>query len=146
MPTLTTAKYASKNDIKRKELGREPTIKAILSKKSHWTDKERRQAYLEASIEQGIAWQIKLNREAREWSQKELAKRIGTHQSAISRIEDPEYGGYRIETLLKIANAFDCALKIKFVEYSELAVESQKLSELDQIAAPFTAELEIFSG
>src|SRR5690554_2415184 len=85
-----------------------------LSSKPEWVDAEYRQAYAEAAIEQGIAWQIRANREARNLSQTELAKKIGTRQSAVSRLEDPEHGGHTIPTLLKLAHAFDCALSVKF--------------------------------
>lgn len=95
-----------------------------LEKRSNWRDVEYRQAYMESSVEQGIAWQIRINREMRKLSQSDLAKRIGSKQSAISRAEDTTYGRHRIETLVKIANAFDCALQIKFVSYSKLAIDN----------------------
>lgn len=101
---------------------------------------------MEASVEQGIAWQIKLNRELRELTQAQLATLIGTKQSSVSRMEDPLYGSHSIPLLMKIANAFDCALLVKLVSYSELAVESQKLSEVHQYALPFEMEMERFGG
>lgn len=106
-----------------------------LAKRPRWKNQEYRQAYMEAAIEQGIAWQIKVNRERRQWSQKDLARLIDTRQSAISRAEDPEYGRHRIETLTKIANAFDCALQVRFVPYSSLARDSADLSQ-DTLYAP----------
>lgn len=101
---------------------------------------------MEAAIDQGIAWQIKINRKFRNMSQSELAKALGTRQSAISRMEDPEYGAHSLDTLKQVAHAFDCALLVKFISYSELAKESEKLSETDQYAAPFTLELEDHNG
>ncbi|WP_165835695.1 helix-turn-helix transcriptional regulator [Stenotrophomonas sp. SPM] len=114
--------------------------------KKHWRDKDRRQAYMEASVEQGIAWQIKLNRELRELTQAQLAKLIGTKQSSISRLEDPLYGSQSIPMLTRVANAFDCALVVKLISYSDLASESQKLSEAHQYALPFELEAEKFGG
>ena len=38
-------------------------------------------------------------------SQVELAKRIGTTQSVISRLEDADYGGHSLSMLAKIASA-----------------------------------------
>ena len=49
-------------------------------------------------------------------SQKELAERIGTGQSAISRLEDADYDGHSLSTLLKIAFALKKELQIDFVE------------------------------
>jgi ribosome-binding protein aMBF1 (putative translation factor) len=50
-------------------------------------------------------------------AQKQLAERCGTTQSAIARLER---GGRppRIDTLLRIANALDCDLKVELVARS----------------------------
>lgn len=93
-------------------------------------------------MEQGIAWQIQINRKLRSMSQKDLASAIGTQQSAISRFEDPEYGAHSLETLKDIAKAFDCALHVGFISYSELARRAHQLSETDQYAAPFSLDME----
>lgn len=120
---------------------RGPARPALLQRMK-WRDTEYRQAYMEASIEQGIAWQIRLNRELRDWSQRELAAAVGTGQSAISRLEDPTYGAHSLDTLIKVAHAFDCALSVKFISYSQLAFESERLGEAEQCAVPFSVELE----
>jgi len=113
---------------------------SALSSKPEWSDPEYRQAYAEAAIEQGIAWQIRANREARGLSQTELAEKIDTRQSAISRLEDPEHGSHTIPTLLKLAHAFDCALSVRFIPYSQLAWESTHLSPADLYAMPYSKE------
>lgn len=104
------------------------TPRPILEKHPDWRDPEYRQAYLSSSIEQGLAWQIRTNRKLRNMSQEDLAQAIGTQQSGISRLEDPTYGAHSLETLVSIANAFDCALSVRFVSYSALAHESEDLS------------------
>lgn len=101
---------------------------------------------MESAVEQGIAWQIKLNRELRNMTQAELAAEIGTKQSAISRFENPGYGCYSLKKLMEIAHVFDCALMVKLISYSELAVESERLSEFHQYALPFGMESEKFGG
>jgi len=111
-----------------------------LSKYPKWGDAEYRRAYLLASIEQGIAWQIKTNRTARGLSQADLADALGVEQSTVSQLEDPAYGGYTVDTLLKLAEAFDCALSLRFVPFSELACESQDLSPQALYAAPYSEE------
>lgn len=105
-----------------------------------WHETEYREAYMVASIEQGIAWQIRVNREGRNLSQSQLAARIGSRQSSISRMEDPEYGNHSLGTLIKLANAFECALSIKFISYSQLATESADLSPQTLFAASFESE------
>lgn len=97
---------------------------------------------MEASIEQGIAWQIRINRELRGMTQRQLAQILGTKQSAISRLEDPTYGAHSLETLIGIAKAFDCALSVKLVAYSQLAYDSERLGEADQCATPYSLEME----
>ena len=49
-------------------------------------------------------------------TQAELADRVGTTASAISRYENAEYDKYEIQTLRKIAGACGAELKITFDE------------------------------
>lgn len=117
-----------------------------LDRRPEWQDKEYREAYMEAAVEQGVAWQIRINRQKRGLSQRSLASGIGTQQSAVSRLEDPEYGGHSLETLVQIAKAFDCALAVKFISYSQLALEAEHLTEGEQYACPFYLERESDHG
>lgn len=48
-------------------------------------------------------------------TQKELAKRVGTHQSVIARLEDADYGGHSLSMLWRIADALGSELKMEFV-------------------------------
>ena len=59
-----------------------------LNRYPEWEDKGSRDAYFTASIEEGIAWQIRANRRLRNLSQEELAEKLHTTQSGISRFED----------------------------------------------------------
>lgn len=107
--------------------------------KPEWQDREYREAYLEASSEQGIAWQIRINRQKRGITQEDLAKAMGISLPMMQELEDPEIGEYPLETLVKVAKVFDCALSVKFIPYSELAEDSQNLSEESQYAPPYIA-------
>lgn len=120
------------------------THEATIVGRQEWLDEEFRQAYAEAAVEQGIAWQIRANRRGRCWTQDDLARMLDTKQSAVSRLEDPEYGGHSLETLVKVAHAFDCALSVKFVSYSELAREAEDLSDTVLFAKPFCDERDLF--
>jgi transcriptional regulator with XRE-family HTH domain len=51
-------------------------------------------------------------------TQKELAKRAGTHQTRISKIESSELD-FRISTLEEIAEALECQLVISLVPISQ---------------------------
>jgi len=74
--------------------------------KSHYEDE--RQALK-------LAIKIAALREQKGLSQQELAKRMGTSQQAISRIESGEYEGFTLKTLEKIAEATGMKVKIDFV-------------------------------
>src|SRR4030042_1966678 len=62
-----------------------------------------------------IAYQILQLRKKKKMSQKELAKKIGTKQSNIARMETGQQN-FTTETLQRIASAFNCDLKIDFVK------------------------------
>ncbi len=62
-----------------------------------------------------LADQILTLRERGELSQAQLARRIGTHQSAVARMEQSTYRGYTVATLAKIAAAAGARLEVRFV-------------------------------
>lgn len=86
-------------------------------------NKRYRNAYAAAHTKAIVPFQIRILREQRGWSQAKLAKLAKTTQAAISRLEDPDYGGISISTLLKLASCFDNALLVKFVPFSKLLLE-----------------------
>jgi predicted transcriptional regulator len=49
-------------------------------------------------------------------TQKQLADRVGTKQSAIARLEDADYDGHSLSMLQKIAGALNQKVEIKFSE------------------------------
>jgi transcriptional regulator with XRE-family HTH domain len=48
-------------------------------------------------------------------SQAQLAERIGTRQSVISRLEDADYDGHSLSMLQRIAAALGQCLEIRFL-------------------------------
>lgn len=116
-------------------------VPASLRQFDEWREKAYRDAYMAEAVDQGIAWQIRINRESRGLSQKQFAAALGTQQSAVSRLEDPDYGAHSLALLKQVARAFDCALLLKLIPFSELAAETERLSPEDLFAAPFTAEV-----
>jgi transcriptional regulator with XRE-family HTH domain len=97
--------------------------------------KKYRDSYVAAHISNTIASQIAALREARGWTQKQLADKTGMKQSRISALENPNYENFTSGTLRRIASAFDVALTIRFTPFSELAQWTAELSP-DRIAIP----------
>lgn len=62
-----------------------------------------------------LAMKISKIREKNGLSQKALAKRMGTSQQAVSRLESGEYQGFTVKTLEKIAEATGMQLRIDLV-------------------------------
>ncbi len=53
-------------------------------------------------------------------SQAELAKKVGTTQSVISRLEDADYDGHSLAMLRRIASALQKQVEIRFVSEPKL--------------------------
>jgi len=94
---------------------------------------------MESTIENLIAWQVRINREERGLTQAELAEMMGTKQSAISKLEDPEGGDVLLSTLMKAAHAFDCALLVRLVDYDEFASRTRDVRP-ERLFAPAFSE------
>lgn len=95
---------------------------------SQLKDKEYRIAFMESHINNGIPFQIRTMRNNRKMKQEDLGKITGMKQEAICRLENPNYGSFTLKTLKEIANAFDVALMVKFVPFSELVKFDLNLS------------------
>jgi transcriptional regulator with XRE-family HTH domain len=64
----------------------------------------------------------------RGWNQEEFAKRLGMAQPRVSEMEHPGARRPNIETLLRIAEALDVGLQVRFVPFSELVEWSENFS------------------
>lgn len=92
-------------------------------------DKAYRDSFVVSHIYNGIAFQIKAIREQKEWTQKELGDHAGNmQQERISVLENPNNSSVTINTLRKIASAFDVALMVRFVPFSDLVKWDANLS------------------
>jgi transcriptional regulator with XRE-family HTH domain len=105
-----------------------------------WADREDREISVDEHVRVGIAWQVRVNREERGLKQADLANLMRTGQSAISKLEDADGGDVRLGTLLKAAHAFDCALLVRFVSFSEFAAATYDLRSERLLAPTFESE------
>ncbi len=77
-------------------------------------DPEFARAFEEETHKLRLALRISELREKRGMTQKDLAKKLNTTQSVISRLESAQYESYSIKTLKKVAEALHCELVIDF--------------------------------
>lgn len=92
-------------------------------------DPEYSEGYAESFLNSYIATQIKVIREQRNMKQADLARQVGTTQTAISRIENVNYSSWNINTLKKVARAFRVRLKVSFETYGTLPDEVGKFTK-----------------
>ena len=78
-------------------------------------DPAREQVYEEEVVNAEIARKIYDLRTKARLTQQELATRVGTTKSAISRLEDADYDGHSLSMLKRIAEALDKRVQIRFV-------------------------------
>lgn len=82
-------------------------------------DPELQKLYEEEQINFEVALAIREIRKRRGLTQEQLAKKIGTTQSVISRLEDADYEGHSVSMLQRIAEALHCRLSIKWDDLDE---------------------------
>ena len=83
-------------------------------------DPEARHDYAELFLNSSIALQIKALRLQRGWSQEDLAARADLHQAQILAMEQVSHSSWNLESLQKIAKAFDLSLRVSFETFGTL--------------------------
>jgi ribosome-binding protein aMBF1 (putative translation factor) len=78
------------------------------------SDPKRQQAFEEQVSNREVAHRIFQLRQDAGLSQLELARRVGTTQSVISRLEDADYEGHSLAMLNRIADAMERRVEIRF--------------------------------
>jgi transcriptional regulator with XRE-family HTH domain len=105
-------------------------------------DPEYRHAWNLENVYTGVCFQIRALREQREWSQAVLGKEAGMAPERISILEDPNAGTKpTLKTLLRIANACDVGLDVRFVPYSTVIDRSTKTNLKELEVSSFSQEL-----
>jgi ribosome-binding protein aMBF1 (putative translation factor) len=88
----------------------------------YYAGRPRRIAMLEqARINDAVARQIHQLRAKAGISQRELARRVGTTASVISRLESADYYGHSLSMLKRIALALNKTLEVRFVDRKQTA-------------------------
>lgn len=95
---------------------------------TEFDDKEYAHAYMEEFSNMAIAAQIKVLREQRGWTQKQLAQASGMKQERICALEDVDYDAWTIKVLRRLAKAFDLTVKVSFEKFSSSILDVSKIS------------------
>jgi transcriptional regulator with XRE-family HTH domain len=93
-----------------------------------FADKEYAHEYVEEFLNTYLATQIKVLREQRGLSQSELAALTDMKQARISVLENVNYGSWSINTLKRLAQAFDLTLSVSFEEFTSKIKEIESFS------------------
>jgi transcriptional regulator with XRE-family HTH domain len=101
--------------------------------------KKYREAFVRSQINIGIPFQVRALREKRPWNQKQLAEAAGMLQPRISAIERPGGSKLNLETLLRLAAAFDVGLIVRFASFSEMVRWADEFSP-DSFEVPSFAD------
>ena len=82
-------------------------------------DPKMRRMIAEAEVNSRVGQLVYGARTSAELTQGQLARRIGTTQSVISRIEDANYQGHSLQLLRRVADALDLKLEVRFLPRME---------------------------
>ena len=104
-------------------------------------EKAYRHGMVAAQIEIDIPLQIRALRKSREMTQPKLAELTGMRQPRISAMEKPGGAHFTLETLKRVAEAFDVALIVQFAPFSELMGWSDKFNPDDFAVPSFEEEV-----
>lgn len=111
----------------RSELSR--MISARMQLLTSIKDPAYRHAFVQERVRTSVALQIRSLRDQRNnMTQQQLGEKIGMAQTWISRLENPDYGKMTVATLLRLAEAFDTDLEIKFRPFSWTIREVPRLT------------------
>ena len=72
-------------------------------------------AFDKKRAEAEVAFQIRRLRESKGWSQKDLAKRVGCSQQAVSAVEQAGYKRHSLPLLRRIAHVLDADVVVALV-------------------------------
>lgn len=104
-------------------------------------EKAYRLGVVNSQIEIDLPFQIRALRKQRGWTQPRLASEANMKQPRISSMERPGATRFSLETLRRLAEAFDVALLVRFAPFGELLDWSDRFSPDDFHVPGFEQEL-----
>ena len=103
-------------------------------------NKKYREAFVAEHIATTIPFQLRAMRKKLRMTQKQLGKDAGMAPERITVLEDPNYARFTVSTLLRLADALDVALIVRFAPFSELLRWASNLSDEAVAVLPFEEE------
>ena len=97
--------------------------------------KEYREGFVAEHIKTTIPFQLRAIRKKLRLTQKVLGLKAGMAPERITVLEDPNYSKFTLSTLLRLADALDVALIVRFAPFSELLNWASDLSS-EKVAVP----------
>ena len=70
-----------------------------------------------------------------------MARRLGTSQMAVFRLESPNYGKATLSSLKRVASLFDVALQVRFVRFSAFVNDALGKTTYSVLIDPFEEDL-----
>ena len=105
-------------------------------------DKPYRDSYVASHTRRFLARQMRKFRG--EKSQAEFGKMIDKRQTVVSRLEDPKYGKWTLQTLFEVAAKLDVAVIVRFVDFSTFLKLTNDMSE--EASRPTAYDQKAFEG
>ncbi len=90
-------------------------------------DKEFRDSYVAAHTRRFLARQMRKFRG--DLSQTEFAEQLDKQQTIVSRLENPNYSGWTLGTLLEIASKLNVGVVVRFVDFPTFLKSTDDFSE-----------------
>lgn len=90
-------------------------------------DEQYRHSYVATHTRQFLARQMHAFRGDK--TQSEFGKLLGKPQSVVSRLEDPGYGKWTLQTLFEVARKLDVAVEVRFVDFPTFFKTSGDMSD-----------------
>ena len=101
-----------------------PRLRSLIEK---FRDKAYRDSYIAGHTRRFLARQMRKFRG--EKSQNNFGDLIGKRQTVVSRLEDPNYGKWTLQTLFDVAEKLNVAILVRFVDIPTFLRLSEDMSE-----------------
>jgi hypothetical protein len=98
-------------------------------------DKFYRDSYVASHTRRFLARQMRKFRG--EKSQAEFGELINKRQTVVSRLEDPKYGKWTLQTLFEVASKLDVAVIVRFVDFSTFMKLTSDMSDEASRPVPY---------